>query len=189
MFTSHQFELHFLLPTFIDAEQRRRNVKGNRASRKWTNITPNTDHSLIFNFWIQLFDREFYSIKIFIELKSIIKIDMSSNTSINLEGFDVFFLEQLSNEPSLQRNNSPNNLNSTEKSDTHTARMPSFSSIATPETSDLNSPWQFNWAHNAIGIRTAAPNCSTELEWPEFAGQSIYHPGNNGSGKPYRGWK
>ena len=42
-------------------------------------------------------------------------------------------MEQISNEPSPQRNNSPNVLNSTEKSQTHAARMPSVSSIASPE--------------------------------------------------------
>ena len=58
---------------------------------------------------------------------------MSSNTSINSEDSDVFFVEQISNEPSPQRNNSPNILNSTEKSHTHMARMPSVSSIASSE--------------------------------------------------------
>ena len=38
---------------------------------------------------------------------------------------DVFYVEQISNEPSPQRNNSANNLNSTEISQTYTARMPS----------------------------------------------------------------
>ena len=46
---------------------------------------------------------------------------------------DVFYVEQISNETSPQRNNSPNILNSTEVSEHHTARMPSVSSIASPE--------------------------------------------------------
>ena len=46
---------------------------------------------------------------------------------------DVFFVEQISNEPSPQRNNFPNILISTELSQTHTAAMPSVSSIASPE--------------------------------------------------------
>ena len=46
---------------------------------------------------------------------------------------DVFYVEQSSNEPSPQRNNSPNILNSTEITQTYTARMPSVSSIASPE--------------------------------------------------------
>ena len=62
-----------------------------------------------------------------------IKVDMSSNTSITSEDSDVFFVEQISKEPSPQRNNSPNILNSTEISHTHTSRMPSVSSIASPE--------------------------------------------------------
>ena len=58
---------------------------------------------------------------------------MPSKTSIKSEDSDVFFVEQISNEPSPQRNNSPNILNSTEISHTHTARMPSVSLIASPE--------------------------------------------------------
>ena len=58
---------------------------------------------------------------------------MSSNISIILEDSDVFFVEQISNEPSPQRNNSPNILNSTEISHTHTARVPSVSLIGSPE--------------------------------------------------------
>ena len=58
---------------------------------------------------------------------------MSSNTWIDSVDSDVFFVEQISNEPSPQRNNSPNILNSTEISHTQTAGMPSVSSIAAPE--------------------------------------------------------
>ena len=43
------------------------------------------------------------------------------------------FLEQISNEPSLQRHNSPNILNSTKVSHTHTARISSVFSIASTE--------------------------------------------------------
>ena len=63
---------------------------------------------------------------------------MASNTSINSVDSDVFFLEQISNEPSLKRNNSPNILSSTELSHTHTAGMPSVSSIASPEPQILS---------------------------------------------------
>ena len=52
---------------------------------------------------------------------------------MNSSDCDVFFVKQLSNEPSPQWNNSANILNSTEKSHTHTAGMPSVSSIASPE--------------------------------------------------------
>ena len=58
---------------------------------------------------------------------------MSSIISIASSDSDVFFVEQISNEPNPQRNNPPNILNSTEISRTHTARMPSVSSIASPE--------------------------------------------------------
>ena len=58
---------------------------------------------------------------------------MSSSISIASSDSDVFYVEQISNELIPQRNNSPNILNSTEISQTHTARMPSVSSIASPE--------------------------------------------------------
>ena len=45
----------------------------------------------------------------------------------------MFYVEQTSNEPSPQRNNSLHILNSTELSEHHTARMPSISTIASPE--------------------------------------------------------
>ena len=63
----------------------------------------------------------------------LIKFNMESNTSIDSMDSDVFFVEQISNEPSQQRNNSPNNLNSTELSQNHTAGMPSVPLIASPE--------------------------------------------------------
>ena len=46
---------------------------------------------------------------------------------------DVFYVEQSSSELSPQRHNTSNILNSTETSEQHTARMPSISSIASPE--------------------------------------------------------
>ena len=58
---------------------------------------------------------------------------MASNFSIDSADSDVFFVEQLSNEPSPQRHNSPNILNSTELLETHTTGMPSILSIASPE--------------------------------------------------------
>ena len=68
---------------------------------------------------------------------------MSSNISIDSTDSDVFYVEQISNEPSPQRNNSPDILNSTELSEHHTARMPSISTIASPKpyifTTDYDS--------------------------------------------------
>ena len=58
---------------------------------------------------------------------------MSSNSSLDSTDSDVFFVEQISNEPSPRRNNTPNILNSTELSEHHTARMPSVSCIASPQ--------------------------------------------------------
>ena len=107
LFTSHQLQLHSSLPIFIDVDQRRGNIKGNPASWKWIIISRNTDHFLIFIFLIQLLDQEVYSI-------SFIKFNMASNISIESVDSDVFFVEQISNEPSPQRKNSPIILNSTE---------------------------------------------------------------------------
>ena len=58
---------------------------------------------------------------------------MSTNISMASSDSDAFYVEQISNEPSPQKNNSPNILNSTELSEHHTAGMPSISSIASPE--------------------------------------------------------
>ena len=53
--------------------------------------------------------------------------------SINSINSDVFFVEQLSSEPSAQRSNSPNIINSTELLGTHTKEMPTVSSFTSPE--------------------------------------------------------
>ena len=58
---------------------------------------------------------------------------MSSNISLDSTDSDVFYVEQISNEPSPQRNNSPNILNSTERSEHHPRRIPSISAIASPQ--------------------------------------------------------
>ena len=58
---------------------------------------------------------------------------MTSNISMASDDSDVFYVEQGSSELSPQRHNTPNILNSTEISEQHTARMPSISSIASPE--------------------------------------------------------
>ena len=60
--------------------------------------------------------------------------DMSSNISLDSTDSDVFYVEQISNEPSPQRNNSPDILNSTELSEHHPTRMPSISTIASPQS-------------------------------------------------------
>ena len=58
---------------------------------------------------------------------------MSSNISLDSTDSDVFYVEQLSKEPSPQRNNLPDILNSTERSEHHAMRMPSISTIASPQ--------------------------------------------------------
>ena len=57
---------------------------------------------------------------------------MSSNISVDSTDSDVFYVEQISNESSPQRNNSQDILNSTERSEHHAMRMPSISTIASP---------------------------------------------------------
>ena len=58
---------------------------------------------------------------------------MSSNISLDSTVSDVFYVEQISNEPSPRSNNSPDILKSTETSQHHAARMPSISTIASPQ--------------------------------------------------------
>ena len=79
---------------------------------------------------------------------------MTSNNSVASDDSDVFYVEQSSCEPSPQRHNSPIILNSTKISEHHMIRMPSISSIASPEprifTIDDNSneptlPYGFGW--------------------------------------------
>ena len=58
---------------------------------------------------------------------------MSSNISLDSTDSDVFYVEQISNEPSPRRNNSPDILNSTKTSQHHAVRMQSISTIASPQ--------------------------------------------------------
>ena len=67
------------------------------------------------------------------KIHSILFIAMTSNISMASSDYDEFYVEQTSNEPSPQRNNSPHILNSTDISQAYGARMPSVSSIASPE--------------------------------------------------------
>ena len=71
---------------------------------------------------------------------------MSLNISLNSTESDVFYVEQLSDEPSRRRNNSPDILKSTERSEHQAARMQSISTIASPQphiftiNDDFNEP-------------------------------------------------
>ena len=58
---------------------------------------------------------------------------MSSNISLDSTESVVFYVEQLSDELSPRRNNSPDIFNSTERSEHQAARMPSISTIASPQ--------------------------------------------------------
>ena len=58
---------------------------------------------------------------------------MTSIISLDSTGSDVFYVDQLKNEPSPERNNSPDILNSTERSEHQAARMPSISTISSPQ--------------------------------------------------------
>ena len=121
---------------FIDVEQRRGNIKGNPASRKWMTIISYTDHSTNLH--------QLKSVALIFIFSS--SFDMSSNILLDSADSDIFYVEQLSNEPSPRRNNTPNILNSTELSEHHAARMPSVSSIASPQpqivtiSDDSNEP-------------------------------------------------
>ena len=66
-----------------------------------------------------------------------LQFDMSSNISLDSTDSDVFYVEQISNEPSPQRHNSPDILNSTELSEHHSTRMTSISTIASPKPISL----------------------------------------------------
>ena len=67
--------------------------------------------------------------RIFLPFSILTKSKMASNLSINSIDSDVFFVQQLSNEPSPQPKIFPNILNSTELTGTHTTEMPTFSSV------------------------------------------------------------
>ena len=58
---------------------------------------------------------------------------MTSNVSFNSIYSHVFFVEQVSSEPILQRNNTLNVLNSTQLSRAHTREMLTFSSVTSPK--------------------------------------------------------
>ena len=79
---------------------------------------------------------------------------MISNNSIDS---DVFFVEQLSNEPSPQRNNSPNFLNSTELSETRTTEMRPISPIASLESQILTLHDDSNEATMPYGFGRLLP--------------------------------
>ena len=77
---------------------------------------------------------------------------MSLNSSASSTDSDVFYVEQLSDEPSPRRTNTPQILNSTEQTDHQAMRMPSVSTIASPQphfvtiqddSNDITMPYGF----------------------------------------------
>ena len=89
---------------------------------------------------------------------------MTSSISIASDDSDDFYVEQSSNEPSPQRHNTPNILNSTETSEQHATRMPSISSISSREQRIFTIDDDSNEPYDAIWIWTAAPKCSPKSE-------------------------
>ena len=75
----------------------------------------------------------FFNISYLLHQFIILISKMTSNISMASDDSDVFYVVQSSSEPSPQRHNTPNILNSTEISEQHRARMPSISSTASPE--------------------------------------------------------
>ena len=96
------------------------------------------------------------------------KFNIASNTSIDSVDYDVLFVEQISNEPSPQRNNSPNILTSTELSQTHTAGMPSVSSIASPEPQILTINDDSNEPTRPYGLGRQLPIVPPSLNDPKL---------------------
>ena len=100
---------------------------------------------------------------------------------------DVFYVEQSSTEPSPQRHNTPNILNSTELSEQHTARMPSVSSIASPQpqiitiNDDSNEPTMSYGFGQQLPI---VPPSLSDLNLPPnpfntLATMAVVHPTQN----------
>ena len=84
---------------------------------------------------------------------------MSLNSSVNSTDSDVFYVEQLSDEPSPRRNNTPDILNSTARTDHQAMRMPSVSTIASPQphfvtidddSNQITMPYGFGQQHPIV---------------------------------------
>ena len=88
---------------------------------------------------------------------------MSSNISLDSTDSDLFYVEQISNEPSPRRNNSPNILNSTELSEQHTGQMPSVSSIASAEPRIITIDDDSNEPTMPYGFGRQLPNIPPSL--------------------------
>ena len=94
---------------------------------------------------------------------------MTSNTSTSSVDSDVFFVEQISNEASPHRHNSPIILKSTEPSTTHTTVMLSVSWIASPEPQIVPLNGNSNEPTMPYGIgrqHPIVPHCLNDLNLP-----------------------
>ena len=80
----------------------------------------------------------------------------------------VFFVEQKSSEPSLQRNNTLNVLNSTElKGDAEIL----LSYIS--QTRKYHHSGRLQWTNDSIRVWNWTTNCLTEPQWPQSSGKSF----------------
>ena len=107
---------------------------------------------------------------------------MSSNISLDSTDTDVFYVEQISNEHSPQRNNSLDMLNLTELSEHHATRMPSISKIASPQ------PYIFTINDNSNEPTMLLDGSSQSFPQPERlepAAQSFQYLGDNGDSGQY----
>ena len=107
---------------------------------------------------------------------------MFTNISMASSDSDVFYVEQISNEPSPQRNNSPKIPNSTELSEHHAAGMPSLSSIASPEPHVFTINDDSNEPTMPYGFRRQLPIVPPEPERLAPAAQSFQHHEHNSRG-------
>ena len=88
---------------------------------------------------------------------------MASNVSFNSTNSDVFFLEQVLNEPTPQHNNTPNVLNSMELSGTHTTKLLTLFSVTSPETVIVNNEADSNEPTIPYGLGIQQPIIPTSL--------------------------
>ena len=84
---------------------------------------------------------------------------MSLNSSVNSTDSDVFYVEQLSDQPSPRRNNTPDILNSTARTNHQAMRMLSVSTIASPQphfvtidddSNQITIPYGFGQQHPIV---------------------------------------
>ena len=95
--------------------------------------------------------------RIFIRFFNFKTLKMASNVFMNSTDSNVFFMEQPSSGPSLQRYNSPNILRSSEWSATHTGEMPTISSVKSPEPDFVTLDDDFNESTMPYGFGQQLP--------------------------------